>query len=234
MAKVTSLITLKGTIGNMTFVKSPTYGDHIRAKRGTHKKAEMNAACKRQSKKLVKGNTPAKIIKDAIDPYRQDFREGKMWQRLVSAVQKQGDPAAFDFSKMKPFEIYDRYRLRRFFDLETKTRVDKARSVLRVAIRLNGCPHFTQTPFVDGYRIGVIAIFPDVKDAKARTAAVYSEIMPVTEASPPPMEVPFPPKAKTFLICVRVEGFEKGEADVTVPSKGMRIVEGGRIVKRES
>lgn len=37
------LITLLGTIDG--FVKSPTYGDHVRAPRGTRKKAELNADC---------------------------------------------------------------------------------------------------------------------------------------------------------------------------------------------
>lgn len=96
-------------------------------------------------------------------------------------------------------------------------------------IRLDWRPDFRETPFIDGYRMGVIAIFPDVKDKSARTAAAYSEIMPVTEAAPPEIEIPFPPKAKAFLICVKVEGCEKGKLDVTLPSKAMRIVEGGRI-----
>ena len=46
MAKVISLINLKGTVGDYTFVKNARYGDHIRAKRGTHKKAELNDAFK--------------------------------------------------------------------------------------------------------------------------------------------------------------------------------------------
>ena len=49
MAKANSLITLRGTHDGITFVKSPTYGDHVRAARGTHKKAKVNAAFKAQS-----------------------------------------------------------------------------------------------------------------------------------------------------------------------------------------
>ena len=72
MAKADSLITLRGSHGGITFVKSPTYGDHVRAARGTHKKAKVNAAFKKQSKKLVKANHPAQILRNAIDPYRND------------------------------------------------------------------------------------------------------------------------------------------------------------------
>ncbi len=59
MAKVTSLITLQGTYNGITFVKSSTYGNHIRAKRGTHKKAVLYPAYEKQNKKLVKLNIPA-------------------------------------------------------------------------------------------------------------------------------------------------------------------------------
>ena len=78
MAKADSLITLRGTHGGITFVKSPTYGNHTRAARGTHKKAKVNAAFKRQSKKLLKANVPAQILRNAINPYRQDFLYGSL------------------------------------------------------------------------------------------------------------------------------------------------------------
>ena len=42
MAKIDSLITLRGTYGEITFVKSTVYGNHIRAARGTRKKATLN------------------------------------------------------------------------------------------------------------------------------------------------------------------------------------------------
>src|SRR5688500_14469423 len=104
MAKANSLITFQGTVEGFTFVKSPTYGDHVRAARGTRKKAKLNAACQAQSKKLVKSNVPAKIIKDAINPYRRDFYHGPLWQKLVSLTNDQyGKHATFDFSKFKPF-----------------------------------------------------------------------------------------------------------------------------------
>jgi hypothetical protein len=41
---------------------------------------------------------------------------------------------------------------------------------------------FTQTSLlVDGYRLGVIAIFPDLKKQTAKTEAVHSTIIGLTE-----------------------------------------------------
>ena len=56
MAKVISSGDLRGTFGDFTFVKSRRYGDHIRAKRGTYKKAKLNESFKAQNKKLPGAN----------------------------------------------------------------------------------------------------------------------------------------------------------------------------------
>jgi hypothetical protein len=233
MAKVNSLITLQGTYGGITFVKSAKYGDHIRGPRGTHKKAVLNPACKKQSKKLVKANGPAKIINDAVAQYRKDFKDGNMWSRLVSLVQDQyGNDASFDFSKLKPFELHKNYRLDRFFELQTNANVDEKKSVLNVILSYNAHPMFDESLSIDGYRIGVIGIFPDQKKKSAHTTAVYSKVMELKgKAGPLKMEVPIPPKAKTFLICVRVDGCENGEIYDTLASKAMKIVEGGVLDK---
>jgi hypothetical protein len=65
-----SIIDLLRSIEGKTLVRSNAYGYHLRAKRGTHKKAVLNHICKRQTKELVKTNDLARIIKTAIDPYR--------------------------------------------------------------------------------------------------------------------------------------------------------------------
>src|SRR5687768_4853197 len=150
MAKVNSLNTLRGTYDGMTFVKSPTYGDHIRAARGTRKKAELNAACQEQSKKLVKSNVPAKIIKGAINPYRQDFYHGPLWQKLVSLTNDlMENDAIFDFSRLHPFEIHIKYPLDRLANITTNTTVDPTLSKLQVTMTFETSPVFDESLPID-------------------------------------------------------------------------------------
>ena len=231
MAKTISLIELQGTYGGITFVKSSTYGNHIRAKRGTRKKAELNEAYKKQNEKLVKSNTPAKIIKSAIDPYRRDFYDGSLWARLSSMTNEQDlDGGMFDFTKLKPFEINKAYPLDRFFNLGTKTTVDGERSELHVELTYDAHPAFPELTPVDGYRFGVIAIFPDLENKNAKTAAVYSDIIQrAGTVTPLHFQVPVPPVSSAFLICVRIDGYEKGKVYHTRASKGMRVVEVGLV-----
>lgn len=231
MAKVTSLITLQGTYNGITFVKSSAYGNHIRAKRGTHKKAVLNPAYEKQNKKLVKLNIPAKIIKDAIDPHRKDFFDGRLWTRLISLTNEQNlDDGHFDFTKLKPFEIHKAYPLRRLLDVETKTSVDRERDELHVSLTYNIQPAFDSSLSVDGYQFGVIAIFPDLENSKAKTEVVYSDIIELTgNVAPLHMHVPVPSNATAYLICVRIDGCKKGKPYHTLASRGMMVVEAGRI-----
>lgn len=231
MAKVNSLITLRGTIAGLTFVNSATYGEHVRAARGTYKKAQLNEAFKKQSKKLVKSNVPAKIIKDAIDPYRKDFYDGSLWPRLVSMTNELfGDDGSFDLAKLKPFEIHAGYPLHRLLSLQTNTKVDRKGSKLQVGLSYDMHPAFQKSLPVDGYRLGVIAIYPDLKKQTAKTEIVYSKVIAlIQKVAPLTLQVPIPPRAKTFLVCVRIDGCKKGVVYDTLASKGMRVVGGWEV-----
>jgi hypothetical protein len=236
MAKADSLITLRGTHGGLTFVKSPTYGDHVRAARGTHKKAKVNAAFKKQSKKLMKANVPAQILRNAINPYRRDFYYGPLSWELVSMTNEAlGTDGKLDFANLKPFEINPKYPLSRLFNLQTATKVDGVKSTLKVTLSSEGPPTFEDSLPLDGYRLQVIVIYPDLKNQTSKTDAVESTAIALTEKVGP-LQVEFPIRrgATHFLICVRVDGLEKGKLCTALSAKGMRVMELGRIGGRRS
>lgn len=232
MAKVNSLITVLGTIDGYTYVKSPTYGNHIRAARGTRKKAELNPACQEQSKKLVKSNAPAQIIRDAINPYRKDFYHGPLWQKLVSRTNDASEKdTVFDFSRLKPFEVHPKYPLGRLLDVDEAIKVDRESSKLHVTLSSSTPPFFDKSlDDVDGYRVGVIVLFPDLEKQTAQSGAVYSNMIGLKEKIESlRMELPIPSGATSFLVFVRVDGCVNGEPHHTLAAKGMRMVEAGRV-----
>lgn len=233
MAKVDSLITLRGTHGGITFVKSPTYGDHVRAARGTHKKAKPNAAFKKQSKKLVKANLPAQILRNAINPYREDFYYGPLWWGLVSMTNEAlGKDGTCDFARLKPFEIHPKHPLAVI--LETATKVNARRSKLEVSLSSRTPPDFEESLRLTGYRLSVIVIYPLSKKQTAKTDVVESSVMELTEKIRPLLiEFSIPKGATHFLVCVRVDGLERGMVCAALSAKGMRMVEAGRIEKRK-
>jgi len=212
-------------------VKSRAYGTHFRAKRGTYKKAKLNAACKKQSKQLISANRPSKILKDAIAPYRDGLEGGPMWSNLLSMFNKQVDDyGAFDFGKVEPFEVHPAHPLGRFLTASTDVRANNAKSELEVSISYGSHPWFPKSPYIDGYKVTVIGIFPDLKKNTARTVAMESEIMGLKgKAAPLKVQLAIPKKATTFLICIKMEGCSEGEVNDTPATMGMRMVRAGMI-----
>jgi hypothetical protein len=60
------------------------------AKKKTHK----NPAMKAHGRRLRKSNTPSRLIMDALQPFRRNFKGGMIWQRQVkhfTAQAKKGE-----------------------------------------------------------------------------------------------------------------------------------------------
>jgi hypothetical protein len=231
MAKSTSIINLQGTVDEITFVKSRAYGNHIRAARGTHKKAEVNEAFKKESKRLLSANIPAKIFKDAIDPYRDVLKGGLLWQRLISMFRKQlQNHGSFDFSDIEPFEIHTDYSLERFLIPRPRITFDQKQSVLHVNMSYDKHPRFSRSSFIDGYMLSVIGIFPDLKKKTAKSVVVNSPIRPLTgKVAPLRVQLVVPPKAKSYVVCLKIEGCMKEVVNNTAATQGLRVIGAGAI-----
>jgi hypothetical protein len=231
MAKSDSLINLRGTFDELTFVKSKAYGDHVRAKRGTRKKAELNGVLKREVKRLISANVPAKILKDAIDPHCGTLKAGRLWQRLLSLFRKQlKDNGVSDFTRIERFEINDEFRFERFLHVEPTIKFLKKESILQVDVSYDGRPRFGRARYIDGYRFTVIGIYPDMKKKTAQTVAVESGILPLSEvASPLSFQLDVPEKTKSYVVAIKIEGSAKGVIRSNHITSGMCIVGSGAL-----
>jgi hypothetical protein len=225
MAKSNAVFKFQGTLAGLTFVSSVAYGDHIRAKRGTHKDATLNQAMKRSSKKLKEANVPAKIFKDAIEPYRDCLRDGTLWQRLLSCFRKQQkEQGAPDFQALKGLDIHARYPLGRFFEIHPTIRINSKKARLEVDFHYNA-PAFKKSKNIDGYKLTVIGIFPDLKKRSAKTVSVASGIIQlkdgITEFH---AGLNIPGRAKTCVVCVKIEGCTQQETANTQATQGLRVL----------
>ncbi len=230
MAKSDSIIKLQGTIAGITFVRSPTYGDHVRAKRGTYKKAKVNDALKQESKTLVSANIPAKIFKDAIDPYRSNITGGTLWRRLVSMFGKQlKNTGAFDFGKIGRFEIDADQPFDRFLVIQPTIKVAKEKPLLHVHVEYDQHPRFSVNS-INGYRFTVIGMFPDLKKKAAKTIAAESNVISLSGIIKPlDGQLEIPAKAKSFIVCIRIEGCIGNSVSLTRTTSGLCVFGSGEI-----
>lgn len=236
MAKSKSILDLHGTHAGITHVDSRAYGKHVRAARGTYKPAMMNKECEAASERLITSNTPAKLLNDALKPYKGDLEKGDFWQRLVKLFQKQyKQTGQFDFASIPSIEVRDDHRFEAIVTAHFDITADKAARTLTAAIRLQGRPHFRRASYIDGYRLGLIVIFPDLPKLKAPSEATYTDVIPLkSKERHIQLTVPIPRRSKDFVVCLRVEGCEKGEVNEQAKTTGMRIVMSGRLDHMEA
>ncbi|RZJ63636.1 MAG: hypothetical protein EOO47_28220 [Flavobacterium sp.] len=89
MAKIRSIIKFSGTLSEITFVNSKTYGTHARAKRGTYTPIVLSEGMQKSGEVQKRVNLMAKIIFDATNLFVPGFKDGKFWSRLISIFRQQ-------------------------------------------------------------------------------------------------------------------------------------------------
>jgi hypothetical protein len=231
MAKSRSAKRLPKTGDDLTHVKSRTYGDHVRAKRGTYKKAKVNKAFKEEIKNVTHANVPAKIFNDAIEPYRRNFQGGQLWQRLVSLFRTQlTEDGSFDFGRIEKLEIHADYPLDRLLQVQATIKSASKNSILRVILEYNNPPDFSKTKYIDAYQLTVIGLFPDLKKKKARAVAVKSKLLDLTGPVVPfSAQLRIPATSKSFVVCLKIEGCMKGVVNDIRTTIGLCVVGAGTI-----
>ena len=176
-------------------------------------------------------NLHAKIFKDAIDPYRKKLEDGTMWSRLIRMFLQQFDVhGKFDFSKLEPFEIHGKYTFEHLLKSEPKITIDRKKCVLLVSPSYDKHPLFKKSAPVDAYQFCVTGVFPDLKKKTAKAVTENSEVINRNDKIEPlNIQLPIPRGAKSFLVCIRIDGCRKGKVDGPMTTKGMRMVGAGEV-----
>ena len=230
MAKSKSKISLADVPPGMTLVRSRVYGDHVRAKRGTYKKARLNEALKKGSVFIGEANAAAKLFKDAVDPYRKRLIDNSLWPNLLSMFRRQQTKTGcVDFSQLEPFEFHNRYTLHKLLPVDAVISYDDKTGTLRAVISYQGLPHFGKSR-VDGYKLSAIVLFPDLKKKTANTVVEESAILPLEgKQAPFDVAISVPKRADCFILCLRIDGCSEGKVYHTIATKGMAVIAAGTI-----
>ena len=215
----------------MILVKSRAYGDHLRAKRGTHKKAKLNAALKKRTVFVREANAAAKLFRDAVQPYGKGIIDKSIWPNLLSMFLLQlGKIGKVDFSQLEPFELHSRYTLHKILPTQVVRKYDDKTRTLQAVMSYSG-PHFRNTR-IDGYKLTAVVLFPDLKKKTAKTIVEESPILSQKiEQTPFDMSVSVPPRVKCFMLCLRIDGYSTDKAVHTFATKGMKVIAAGTLAR---
>jgi hypothetical protein len=226
MAKDESIFKFKGTIHKMTFVRGIKNDDYVRAKRGTYKPAVLNDAMKKSSASQAKGNVPSQMILYATEPFRKDFKDGKLWNRLGSYFRGElNKETPHLFQNLEDFELHTQYPLAKIFPVTTTITPNVDNKKLSVVLKSSVAPKFRYKKY-DGLKVTVYGVYPDLETQDVDVDFSEFEIEGLKNSLNVEAEFDFPKEGNTVLFMVKVEAVENGKVSPSPNSKGMKILKG--------
>jgi hypothetical protein len=218
MAKLEGLFKYDGTFQGVTTVNSRAYGKHIRKART---KFTLSKEMKESSLVMQKANRYAKGFKDAIDPYRRDFRDGMLWQRLVSLFKTElQEKGKTDFKRLEGHELNKIHSLS--WILMAKATVTQADGMLSVYVTSRHVKNPTRG-LADGYQQTLIILYAD-SDLQFETFAERAIISLNADPGEQTMHCAIPKTAKMAIVVLKCN-FSKNEKPMDLQKgMGMRVL----------
>jgi hypothetical protein len=194
-------------------VKSKAYGVHERAARGSKSRAIVNPAMKAHGRRLRKSNIPAKLILDALQPFRENFKGGMLWQRLVkhfAAQAKEGK--AYSVAGIENWDLNAQYLTSRLMTARVKITPTDDFSNLEVGVDYVFSNRFLQRKKdITAFRITLIFLFPDFKNNEIITIPFILPDKLLTDSARYEFIVQVPRRANSYLACFKAEPCANGE-----------------------
>lgn len=212
-------------------VNNNAYGEHKRAPRGSKSPAVLNAAMKAHGRRLRKSNIPAKLIMDALQPFRENFKVGMLWQRLVkhfAAQAKAGEE--YSVTGIGEWNLNDQYLTSRLMTTRVKITSDSRFSNLEVTVDYGLSKRFLERKKdITAFRITMIFLFPDFKSNEIKTIPVVLPDKLLGDLVPYLFIVRVPPKANSYIACFKAEACVKTELsqDSSNTDKAMCLIGSG-------
>lgn len=224
MAKLRpSLIKIKGTLMGVTLVDSKRYGEHARAARGTYTPVTINNELVQSGERLQSSNRAAKLIFDAV---RDEHKDGGFWPDLLSVFRKQlKEDKRFSFKGLLNLECSKTHKLDTLLHRQFEIDAVSAANTLDVTVTLLQHPKWDRKLYLDGYQLGITAVYPDFDaDTVCKATARTPVILFKEELTPLHFQLPMPATDAPWILFMHVAASRKGIVYDLPQHKGMAIV----------
>jgi hypothetical protein len=209
-------------------VNSHTYGKHIRAARGSKTIAAVNDVLGAHAEKTNTLNTAAKAVYDVLKLYSKGFREGQLWQAILSRMRK-AKLVHFEelLRTLERLELNSRYVLTRFGE-PPKLSIKNSRRELQIEKHQNTPLHLHKND--NCYQYELIAMLFNSKGVCVlhtthetkwfnKKEVMHKEVCTIQK----------PAIAKHYLLCLHLQSGINGIATDTLATRGMAIVYVGSV-----
>jgi len=217
MAKRRTLDLINNPPPGKTKVNSDTYGPHLRARRGSRSSVDVNDAMKEHSRRLLSSAAPAKLIRDALIPFKTDFPGGQLWQKLLKHFAFQAKEGRdYSVSGIENWDLNNAYPTSRI--MAPTVKIERTGSVSELLVEVS---YFFSDRFkerknrITGFLITIIFLFPDFVGNEIITIPNQLPVKALEDHSTYSFIQQIPEGAGSYLICFKAEAVENG-----IPVKG--------------
>lgn len=224
MAKLSpSLIKFQGTLLGVTIVNSKRYGKHARAARGTYTPITINDELQQSKERLLNSNRPAQLIFNAV---RDLHKDGGLWPDLLSVFRKQlKEDNGFSLKGLVKLECSKTHKLDTLLNRQFTIDAVSADGMLDVTVTLLRHPKWVKKPYLDGYQLSVVVVYPDLQeDTVSKATAKTPLILFAAALAPLHFQLPMPSPDAPWILFMGVNACRKDEVYDLPQHKGMAVV----------
>ncbi len=228
MAKnIHATIELQGTLGGLVFVHSTKYDKHVRAARGTFKKAPCNKVLRKNASVTALLNAAVSPVYHFFKSYYSPFMTGQVWPELLRCVRRSEKTDLLSLMMtIEGLELNERYT---FAKLVTNVDVTVTSHMQKISVDIGAKTHpVFKSAGVNSYYYDIVILFPGEK-GRLVTDSISTEWVSVHD------EVPFyelvfkkPAKSSCYLLLVKVQGGYNGKEGNSFGMKGVQVVKVGK------
>ncbi len=218
---------IQGKEVEFVLVRSSAYGDHYRRKRGSVKKASLNATVAANAKRASTINNASKPLYAQLKQYGKEFCESMLWQQLLKrAWQSVTDKPEDLLATVTGLELNSKYPFRRFATgtiVQIKTEKKKIyvtlKNIMAPSLKTAGDCYFFEVCLVlfgDGFADGNCTVMrtPWMDKGKVLRAHVF--------------EFERPAKMKYYMVCVKLQSGRNEQAGGGLAGMGVRVMGSAR------
>lgn len=227
MAKnISPIFKFQGTLDQLTFVKSRTYGPHVRTKRGTYTPVKLNKTMRKCKEQLMKCNKQAKAVFDAL---REEVRDGSLWWRLLRIFFARGKEGLKpDVRMLAGLECDSKHPLERLLGTQYKVNVERKAKALEVIVELEKRPSKPAVQGLSHYRLYVVVLYPSFPKARVQKEVAAGEMLPFeTTAEPLSLTVGAPSATAPYVLLLGIMGYERVQKEYyeVISCRGLAVVQ---------
>jgi hypothetical protein len=194
-------------------VNSKTYGDHLRAVRGSGIRVEVNSVMKENGRRMIGSNAPAKLIFDALKPFRENFKGGLFWQDLVKHFTRQLNKSEkYSVKGLMNLNLNKNYPLSRMMSLGVQVKMEPPSLSMMINIKSTMEDRFLKRcQYINGIQLTFIGLFPDFEGNEIEVMPIVLPVRPLKDEDTYSFIMNIPASATSYMLCCKAEGCKDGQ-----------------------